>query len=343
MPLISEFLAGPLGEHLGEQREVISKIVTNYPSVGLGTPTELQKFVPPGELSKDAIFGHLSRQRYRQDEKQAEKISVVLSRLKGGKLTADSLAKSLKEASEAIEKTEQRSLAEYVVRRRVVLDFVEALVAKIKTDDRDASYQREDVLHTFICPMKINLLTGDPEVEAATHDLWIVDERLTFAQYFSSDVSFDQLSAYYKSEERPDLLLFDRVHGLRQTESTSKVLLIEFKRPGRKQYGEGDDPRLQVERYIKRLQTGQELDVRGRPVRIGKDTVFYCFVVADRIGRMEEWTYSWSETADGRGRIYRSDSGFRGSIELIEWDALLADAKERNHAFFDRAGVWKTT
>jgi hypothetical protein len=57
------------------------------------------------------------------------------------------------------------------------------------------------------------------------------------------------------------------------------------------------------------------------------------------MGKLDEWTYSWKPTADGRGRIYQPNSGFQGAIELIGWDALLGDARARNQAFFDRAGI----
>jgi hypothetical protein len=67
--------------------------------------------------------------------------------------------------------------------------------------------------------------------------------------------------------------------------------------------------------------------------------VFYCFIVADIIGKLDEWTYSWQPTADGRGRIYLPKSGFLGSIELMGWDTLITDARARNKAFFDRAGI----
>jgi hypothetical protein len=42
---------------------------------------------------------------------------------------------------------------------------------------------------------------------------------------------------------------------------------------------------------------------------------------------------------DGRGRYIQAQSGFKGSIEIIGWDALLADARARNEAFFDKAGI----
>jgi hypothetical protein len=176
-------------------------------------------------------------------------------------------------------------------------------------------------------------------IEPASHDLWVVDERLTFAEYFSSDVSFDDLAKEFKSKDRPDLAIFDHVHGLREADDSSKILLIEFKRPGRTSYDDSENPQLQVQRYVRRLQSGEQFDVRGRPIAFNTNTIFYCFIIADIVGPMNEWTFTWGRTADGRGRVYQPNSGFKGTMELIGWDSLLDDAKARNKAFFDRAGI----
>jgi hypothetical protein len=337
---IEKFLAEPLSKLKGEQREKIETITQTYPSVAFGDTDELQKKVPSGELKEDAIYGHLARERYRRDERQAEKIRSVLTRLKDMAADTNTFSAAIADAGKALEDAEQRSLAEYVVRRKVVLDFIEILLEKTRDDTRDSSYQREDILHSFICPLRINTISESRTVEPATsHDLWIVDERLTFAQYFSSDVAFSALAEAIESDERPDVLIFDHVHGLRQTNSPSKILLVEFKRPGRTSYADDENPQLQVERYVRRLQTGDLSDVKGRPIKLDQNTVFHCFIIADIVGKMDEWTFSWQSTADGRGRMYHPISGFRGSIELIGWDALLTDAKARNQAFFDKAGI----
>jgi hypothetical protein len=338
---IEEFLKEPLEKLGGEQRLKIEEITASYPSVSFGNTDELQAKIPSGELKEDAIYGHLARERFRRDQRQAEKVKSVLGRLKGGAADLNDFTAAISEAGKAIEDAEQRSLTEYIVRRKVVLDFIEILLEKVRDDSRDSSYQREDVLHSFICPLRVNTLAdGSNKVDAATsHDLWIVDERLSFAQYFSSDVEFSALSGAIESDERPDVLIFDYVHGLRQTEEPSKFLLVEFKRPGRTSYRDDENPQLQVERYVRRLQSGGLTDVKGRPIKLDKRTVFHCFIVADIVGKLDEWTYSWKPTADGRGRIYQPNSGFQGAIELIGWDALLGDARARNQAFFDRAGI----
>lgn len=338
---IERFLADPLSELGGEQRKRIEEITETYPSVAFGDTDELQAKLPSGELHADAIFGHLSRERFRRDQRQAEKIKSVLRRLKEGEVGPDSFDQAISEAGKAIGEAEQRSLTEYIVRRKVVLDFIEILLQKVREDTRDSSYQREDLLHTFICPLRIDTLAdGSHKVSAAaSHDLWIVDERLTFAQYFSSDQEFTALSKAIESSDRPDVLIFDYAHGLKESDEPSKVLLLEFKRPNRTDYSDTDNPQMQVERYIKTLQGGGLTDVRGRPIKLDDRTIFHCFIVADIVGKLDEWTFSWQRTADGRGRIYQPSGGFRGTIELVGWDALLGDARARNKAFFERAGI----
>lgn len=341
-PYIEKFLSDPLTKLSGEQRQIIETITSTYPSVAFGNAEELQGKVPSGELKSDAIYAHLARERFRRDEKQAEKIRTVLSRLKDSSTDASSFSAAIADAGKALEDAEQRSLAEYVVRRKVVLDFIEILLEKVRDDSKDSAYQREDILHSFICPVKVNNVADGKSrrVEpSASHDLWVVDERLTFAEYFSSDVEFNSLAEAFDSEERADVLIFDHVHGLRQTDEPSKVLLVEFKRPGRTSYAENENPQFQVERYVQRLQSGKLTDVRGRPVKLDQNTIFYCYIVADIVGKLDDWTFTWQRTADGRGRLYRPNGGFLGSVELIGWDALIEDARARNRAFFDRAGI----
>ena len=341
MDVIGKFLEQPLEALKGQQRQKIELITETYPSVAFGDTAELQEKVPTGELNDDAIYGHLARERYRRDERQAERIRAVLGGLRGGNLDATTFFESVRQAGKAIEEAEQRSLTEYIVRRKVVLDFLKRLLEKTRDDNRDSAYQTEDILHSFICPLRVSTVeTGQRKVEAATsHDLWIIDERLTCAQYFSSDIEFKRISEKMTSGERPDLLIFDYVHGLRDMEGASKILLVEFKRPGRTDYDDNENPQMQVERYVRQLQSGALTDVRGRPIQIDQSTIFYCFIVADIMGKMDDWTYSWQRTVDGRGRVHRASAGFRGSIELIGWDKLLDDARARNKAFFEKVGI----
>src|SRR5690606_11190338 len=81
-PHVEDFLAEPLAALSGKQRSKIEAITETYPSVAYGDVEELQEKLPAGELSEDAIYGHLSRERFRRDQRQGEKIRGVLARLK---------------------------------------------------------------------------------------------------------------------------------------------------------------------------------------------------------------------------------------------------------------------
>jgi hypothetical protein len=122
---ISTFLAEPLASLSIDQRKTIKEITESYPSVAFGSVDELQDKIPSGELSSDAIYGHLSRERFRRDERQGEKIRGVLNRLKEGGANINTFTSAIEDARRAIEDAEQKSLAEYVVRRKVILDFME--------------------------------------------------------------------------------------------------------------------------------------------------------------------------------------------------------------------------
>ena len=140
-------------------------------------------------------------------------------------------------------------------------------------------------------------------------------------------------------KDRPDLVVFDRVHGLRQKPGDSRVLLVEFKRPTRRAFPDDEHPIEQIQGYVEKLQSGHLSDVNGRPIKLGDDAIFNCFIVADIVGKMDTWTRLWPRTPDGRGRFLQPQSGFRGTIEVIGWDSLIDDARERNAAFFDSAGM----
>ncbi len=82
-PHVEEFLSEPLARLKGEQRAKIEVITATYPSVSFGEMEELQAKVPSGELKDDALYGHLARERFRRDERQAQKNSFRVDEAEG--------------------------------------------------------------------------------------------------------------------------------------------------------------------------------------------------------------------------------------------------------------------
>ncbi|MBK7162889.1 MAG: ATP-binding protein [Sphingomonadales bacterium] len=324
-------------QRLGTLRD----FVNDYPSFGFEGAEQLLERTPKNAVKPEEFARALIPFRIRRDKERNDTIQQIVAQLDGNQTIPADFAESVRKAADEIRAEEQRQLTEYVLRRKTVLDVMDVLLRRIRERDNGSQdFQLEATLHQFICPMKLR--GDDPtKVEQSDHDLWIIDERLTFQKYFASDVPFTQILDGENSTQRPDLLIYDRLYGLgaEGEDQLTKVMLVEFKHPGRRDYEERYSPMNQISEYITKLKAGQIEDFNNSRVRIAEDCVFYCYVVADIVGKLEIHTNGWRTTANGRGRIQELGGKFRGIVEVIEWKDLLADARLRNHAFLHAAGL----
>lgn len=315
--------------------------VNDYPSFGFEDAEQLLARTPKNAVKAEEFARALIPFRIRRDKERNDTIEKIVAQLDGNQVIQGDFADAVRKAADEIRAEEQRQLTEYVLRRKTVLDVMDVLLRRIRERGNGTQdFQLEETLHQFICPMRLR--GDDPsKVEQSDHDLWIIDERLTFQKYFASDVPFTQILEADGSTKRPDLLIYDRLYGLgaEGEDPLTKVMLVEFKHPGRRDYEERYSPMNQISEYITKLKAGQIEDFNNSRVRIADDCVFYCYVVADIVGKLEIHTNGWRTTANGRGRIQELGGKFRGIVEVVEWKDLLADARLRNHAFLNAAGL----
>lgn len=321
--------------------DTMEAFVQEYPSFAFEDARQLLDRTPKNAIKAEQFAQALIPIRIRRDKERNETIQEIVARLGSADDVPEDFAATVRQAADEVRAEEQRQLTEYVMRRKTVLDVMDVLIRRIRTRaDGSQDFHLESTLHQFICPMKLR--GDDPSrVERSDHDLWIIDERLTFTKYFASDVPFNRLVADETSTTRPDLLIFDKLHGLGADgeDPLKRVMLVEFKHPGRRDYDERYTPMNQISEYITRLQNGEIEDFRNARVRVAPDCIFYCYVVADIVGKLEIHTNGWRTTSNGRGRIQELSGKFRGIIEIIEWADLLGDARLRNHAFISAAGL----
>lgn len=330
---ISEFEQGRLSN--------IKNFISDYPSFGFAEPEDLLSQIPKNAVKDEQFAQALVPHRIRRDKERQRTVQEVVEALKSNEELSEDFGEKVRRAADEVRDEERRQLTEYVLRRKIVLEVLNVLIARVRdTRGGERDYHLESTLHQFICPMKIR--GDDPsKIESADHNLWILDERLAFAKYFASDVPFDRLIKESGSAERPDMLIFDKLHGLglEDEEPLKRVLLLEFKKPGRRDYEERYSPAYQIHRYLEQLRGRRVENFRHENIRIAEDCVFYCYVVADIVGALDTQTASWHTTANGRGRWTSLAGKYRGSIEIIEWADLLKDAQARNRAFIRAAGL----
>ena len=223
-------------------------------------------------------------------------------------------------------------LAEYVVRRRVVLDFFQKLLRR----KADGKYPAEAQLHSLVFPLK---KTSD-EVDYEEHNLWLVDERLAFHHFLASDLPLDSQGHAITAEtrKRPDLLILNRKMTFAEDDlEVTSAVIVEFKRPERKSYPDDDKPVRQVIEYMGDLRAGKIEDRHGQPVRLSESVPLYCYLIASFTDQLLEDVRidgNFTRTPDGDG-YFRYHNEFRAYIEVLSYEKVLRDAKKRNRAFIE--------
>lgn len=172
------------------------------------------------------------------------------------------------------------------------------------------------------------------------HNLWIIDERLNFTNYVSSDRPLNQ-----GSSDRPDLLAYDRRILFRgDNEASNPVTIFEFKKPQRDDFvnpSSTEDPIQQIVRYVNQVRDGKFKTPEGRKILIAQNTPFYGYVVCDLTPKIESWLEFEKDYKPMPDRLgwFRWHDNINLYMEVISWDKVLRDAEMRNRIFFHKLGI----
>jgi hypothetical protein len=117
----------------------------------------------------------------------------------------------------------------------------------------------------------------------------------------------------------------------------SSVVVVEFKRPGRTDYKDSDNPIGQVYKYIDDIAKGQCKDRDGRLITVPKDTPFFCYIISDLTKKLHAFALlaNLKSAPDGLGYFGYNDA-LKAYVEVISYNKLLVDAKKRNRVLFDK-------
>lgn len=352
---VDEIKTNVLTEHLKEyeqgRHENYKCFVQRYPIFGFDDPEIQLGRIPYSANSAEEFASGLVKHQIRRDEDRQTAIEEAIKTLEGSEEISDSFQTTLDDALQEIKASEQLALAQHVVRRKLVLELLGKLLNRVRQRDNTSDdFHLEKTLHSFIVPMHVQGNDVNSK-KARAHDLWILDERLAFTRAFSSDRRFDNLLVNSENADRADLIVWDFAAGLGvadpdkdadsvdTTKPLDKVMIVEFKKPGRSHYGPEDQIHFQVTKYINELR-GEEIEGFNRErIRISEDCVFYCYVVADIVGDLKSQLSTWPKSANGQGRFMSLSGDVNGSIEVIQWQDLVNDAWARNEATLYAAGL----
>lgn len=331
---VEEYLLDYLESVRSKKEARIRKyIATNAPQFG-----HLLKYMPDaiGEIKPTLSDTKLDEELYkikrkfdvelkRTNQEIIDKINIKTEDLDVYK---DKWQKQIEKISDA----NKAALSEYVSHRRIILD----LLKKGVLINDDGKFNKEAYIHNLIYPMR----RTSEDIGYEAHNLWMVDERLSYCEYISSDIPFNN----DRTEQRTDILFLDKPVALSDQENLGKeyesIVIIELKRPMRDDYKPGENPIDQLMGYQEKLASNSVTDKNGRPVKVGKSTQFYLYAVCDITDSLMKYAkrYGFHETPDKLGLYWYNDNA-RAYMEIISFDKLINDAEKRNRVLFDKLGI----
>lgn len=331
---IEEFLKDYLSEVKKQKKEYIRNyIVNNAPQF-----MHLLKYMPdsvgnikPG-LSDERLDEELYKIKRKFDLNLKKENKEIIKAMDVGVENLAAYQDKFQIQFEKISEANKAALAEYVAHRRVILDLLKKGI-HLKEDGR---FNKEAYIHKLIYPMR----RTSEEIEYKSHNLWLIDERLAYCDYVSSDVPFNNDN----HEDRTDIMFLNNPVALSDEENIGReyesIVIFELKRPMRDDYSSGDNPIEQMLGYVDRLSTNKITDKEGRYIKVGTNTQFYLYAICDITPNLMKIAelHDFIETPDKLG-LYRYHEKKKSYIEILSYDKMINDAEKRNKILFDKLGI----
>lgn len=233
-------------------------------------------------------------------------------------------------------------LASYVAKRRVIIDLLEKALERLD----DGKYSREEVIHKLIMPMRE---TSDSLLQEEDANLWLIDERLAFHSFLASDKTLKSMPITSDdSTKEPDLCALNIYDNpLLVNEGTAlplaAITVVELKRPMRDnaKSGETDNPIEQALGYLERIREGNATTPQGRPIPAPNDIPGFCYIICDLTPTIKKCCKNMGclqESQDKMG-YFGYHPNYKSYIEIISFNKLVQQAKERNRIFFQKLGI----
>lgn len=331
---VENYLSEYLNEVRKNKEERIKKFISDQaPQFGhllRYMPEEIKKIKP--SIKDSGLDEELYKIKRKFDIELKKSSKEIMDKMDVGAESYEEYSEKLEKQLEKISDANKSALADYVAHRKIILELLKKGIKK-NDDDR---FNKESYLHNLIYPMR----RTSGEIEYQAHNLWLIDERLAYSEYISSDIPFDN----NPKEERTDILILNKPVAVSDEENTGReygtIVIFELKRPMRDDYSRAENPIVQLVDYVNKLSTNKVADKYGRIIKVGNNTQFYLYAVCDltpnliKVAEDEDF----KETPDKRG-YYKYHDKKHAYIEILSYDKIIEDSEKRNRILFDKLGI----
>ncbi len=329
------YLKKQIDDLLDAKTQKLTNVLKEYPRYSYMVEDKrvwAKSNLPPNALNDEDIFKELSIYDYRANRDIKNDIKKVLKK----SVKPEEVNQKISEIVTKIGDQNKSSLAEYVAKRKGILDLLES---KLGYEDTENGIRyKEEAVHQIICPMTVD----STDITIENHNLWILDDRLAYYQYFASDKQIKQFVKSSDSKKEPDIVLFNGCTLFERKNQNQPVVIIEFKRPARNDYTDNENPIKQIYDYIDDLRDKKVTAPSGRLItEINDKTPFFCYVVCDNTPNLQNILRRErmdKELPGGRG-WYGENPSYNAYFEILEYKTIIDDARLRNEAFFKELGI----
>jgi Histidine kinase-, DNA gyrase B-, and HSP90-like ATPase len=335
-----EYLKDQISTVVEAKAKTIEKVIQKFPRYAYlaKDSRELAQRLPLNRKTEEDVYREMSVFDYRETNRLVNAVAQAVQ--KSAQTGADdeqkqALQDGLENLMSRVGDQERSSLAEYVGKRKLVIDLLET---HLGYKDESEQNHAEAAVHKIICPMRVN----SNKIEYGQHNLWILDDRLAYYDFWSSD---EQIKSYAKnsnSTSRPDLILFQGSTLLHRPNTSQPVVIVEFKRPARVGYDDDENPIKQVYDYIRELRSKTITDNNGKLItEIDESTPFFCYVVCDITPKLKAQLedYSINQKLPGNRGYMGFNKDRIAYVEVLEYSKIVSDARLRHEPFFKQLGL----
>lgn len=284
------------------------------------------------DLKEEEIDEKLHSLSYKHSVESRSKCQRLLSRDYSNSEDYQAL---LKEVIDATTDEGNMQLAQYVAKRKTVIALFEKYLAWAENN----GYTEERSLHNLLFVMGGTNST----VAYDKHNLWLLDDRLTFFGYIASDKAIRTHAPIVDQTECPketDIAVYDVpfVYGEKDDYGEiNAVLIFELKRPDR--VVSYNDFGTQMREQTLGIRSGKLKNDVGQNIRTNENVPIYFYYVIDENAygaiRDDAKMEGFAETPFHS--LFRTVNNT--TQEIMTYGSMLNNAKRRNYVFFKKLGI----
>ena len=316
-----KYLEGFRAKRSQEISELVNRKAPQYRMIVAKYPERLKRIKP--NLSEEKLLSELYRIKNEISNEVKQEMTNILHNNTQDTNHLSNYKERFSMLYSVMNDVTMSELAEYVLHRKLIIELLENSIGM----DEDGKFELEKHIHSIVFPMR----KDSNEVDYEGQNLWLIDERLSYHSFLTSDIPIDKKS-------RPDLLIgLDNmlVYSEGKENPYNSFVIVEFKRPMRDDYTE--NPHEQVMRYVRAIKSGKARDSRGRIIDASDNGRFYIYIVCDLTDPIKEMVESigYKKMPEGNGYFTFNDN-YKAYIEVISFEKVISDAKKRNQILFDK-------